>query len=255
MLVITEMLGIPSSEKHLFRNWSNQVIEAAGKPEHFRTIQDDLLAFNTYLQQLLKSKRARPTKDLLSKLIEAEAEGKRLSEKELLSMVFLLLIAGHETTVSLISNGILALIQHPDQLHLLRQKPELMKSAIEELLRYQGPLMTATARWIGEDLVFDGQEMKRGQQVLVVLASANRDESAFKDADTLNITRQENHHLAFGKGIHYCLGAPLARLEGQIAIQALLQRLPDLQLAIDPALLTWRPGFLIMGLTKLPIKI
>jgi cytochrome P450 len=155
--------------------------------------------------------------------------------------------------VNLIGNGTLALLLHPDQKEKLQQDPTLLKSAIEEFLRFHGPLMTATQRWAREDLEINGTLMHRGDYVLVVLASANHDPSVFAEADELDIARHDNRHLAFGKGIHYCLGAPLARLEGQIAIGTLLRRMPDLHLTVDPQDLIWRPGTLIMGLRTLPV--
>ncbi|QBD74852.1 cytochrome P450 [Ktedonosporobacter rubrisoli] len=251
--VITEMLGIPNEDHAKFRHWSNTFVEAAGDPERMRETQDSMQEFRTYLSELIGRKREQQAEDLLSKLIQAETEGDRLSENELVWMVWILLIAGHETTVNLISNGILTLLQHPDQLEKLKQDPSLVKTAIEELLRYNGPVMAATSRWAREDVEIGGKLIRRGDEVLVVLSSANRDGETFEHADELDITRKENKHLAFGKGIHYCLGAPLARMEGQIAINTLLQRMPNLRLNTAVENLVWRPGSLIMGLNKLPL--
>ena len=253
LAVITEMLGVPPEDRLAFRKWSNTVVEASGNPAMFTRVRADMQAFGMYLHTLISEKRQQPAEDLLSKLIQAEEEGETLAENELISMVFLLLIAGHETTVNLIGNGMLALLEHPDQMEKLRQDPELIKTAIEEFLRYQSPVMTATQRWARQDLEFAGQQMRRGDSVMVVLASANHDYEAFSEPDALDITRPENRHLAFGKGIHYCLGAPLARLEGQIAIATLVRRLPNLRLDIAPEQLTWRPGMLLLGLHKLPV--
>ena len=253
MTVITEMLGVPSEDRGKFRIWSNMVIESSGNPEDFKRRREQIIEFNEYLVELINKKRRQPADDLLSHLVKVESEGDKLSEKELIAMVFLLLIAGHETTVNLIGNGTLALLLHPDQMEKLKQDPSLLKTAIEEFLRFHGPLMTATQRWAREDLELDGKQISRGDFVLVVLASANHDPVAFTNPDDLDITRQENRHLAFGKGIHYCLGAPLARLEGQIAISTLLRRLPNLRLTVEPQELVWRPGTLIMGLRSLPV--
>ncbi|GHO58761.1 cytochrome P450 family protein [Ktedonobacter robiniae] len=253
MIVISEMLGVPSADRAKFRSWSNLIVEASGNPEAFRQAAGELMAFYQYLLELLESKRQSPANDLLSKLIQAEEQGDKLSQEELMAMVFLLIIAGHETTVNLISNGILALLEHPDQMRLLQEKPELIRTAIEEFLRYRGPLLLATQRWVREDLEFGGKLMKRGDHILVALSANNRDEEEFASPDKLDITRKENRHLAFGKGIHYCLGAPLARLEGQIAIGTLVRRLPHLRLSVAPEELTWRPGSLIMGLNTLPV--
>ncbi|MGH7209135.1 MAG: cytochrome P450, partial [Nitrospiraceae bacterium] len=191
---------------------------------------------------------------LLSKLLCAEAEGDKLSESELISMVYILLLAGNETSVNLVGNGILALLRHPDQLKKLQQDPSLIKTAVDEFLRYQGPLLSAGQRWASEDIELNGQLIPRGASVIVLLASANRDENEFERAEELDLAREENRHLAFGKGIHYCLGAPLARLEGQVAIGTILRRMPNLRLAMDPQALTWRPGLLLMGLSRLPVR-
>jgi len=178
-----------------------------------------------------------------------------LSADELLAMVFLLLIAGHETTVNLIGNGTLALLENPDQMETLRRDPALIRTAVEELLRYASPLETATERYAREDVTIEGVTIQQGSLVFAALASANRDDRRFPDPDTLDLTRDPNRHLAFGLGIHYCLGAPLARLEGQIAINALLRRAPDLQLAVAPNTLRWRKGLVLRGLAALPVRV
>lgn len=252
IIVISEMLGVPAEDRLQFRTWSNLVVESSGNPDR-GNMSESLMAFSRYLRTLIEKKRQFPADDLLSQLISAEMQGDTLSEEELVSMLFLLIIAGHETTVNLISNGILALLEYPEQMDVLKQRPALIKTAIEEFLRYQGPLQIATQRWAREDIEFGGQLIHRGDAVMVVLSATNRDDEAFIDPDTLDITRQENRHLAFGKGIHYCLGAPLARLEGQIAISELVRRLPNLRLNADPQELVWRPGSLIMGLSNLPV--
>jgi cytochrome P450 len=212
-----------------------------------------MFEFAAYLHNLIATKREQVTDDLIGQLIQAESGGDKLNEIELLAMIFLLLVAGHETTVNLIGNSTLALLQHPDQRKLLQENPELIKSAIEEFLRFHSPVGMSTNRWAGEDLEFGGHQMRRGDLVLISLAGANHDPSEFADPDSLDITRPENRHLAFGMGIHYCLGAPLARLEGQIAINTLLRRLPDLRLAVSPEELVWRPSPLLLGLSKLPV--
>ena len=253
MTIISEMLGIPEEDRQKFRHWSNTLIATMGDTPAFIESFPSMEDFVRYIHQLANTRRNQPQDDLITKLVQAEAEGEKLSENELVSMIFLLIIAGHETTVNLIGNGVLALLQHPEQAQLLRQDPTLIKVAIEELLRYNGPLFTATARWAREDLEIGGKQIQRGDMVSVVLSSANHDELQFSESEKLDITRQENRHIAFGKGIHYCLGAPLARLEGQIAIGTLLQRLPDLRLAVDPQTLTWRPGTLMHALDTLPV--
>ena len=189
----------------------------------------------------------------MSALVQVREAGDELSEDELLAMVSLLLIAGHETTVNLIGNGMLALMEHPQQMDRLRGDPSLIKPAIEELLRYDGPLETATERYAREDVTIAGVTIPRGEMVFAVLASANRDERQFAHADTLDLAREPNRHLAFGQGVHFCLGAPLARLEGQIAISTLLRRIPDLRLAVPRQALRRRPGLVLHGLKALPV--
>jgi cytochrome P450 len=211
-------------------------------------------AFTDYLRAMFEEKRKNPKDDLISALVRAEEAGDKLSEDELLAMVFLLLIARHETTVNLIGNSMLALLQHPDQLQELKNDPSLIKPAIEELLRYDGPVETSTERFTREDVVIGGTLIPKGEMVMVVIASADHDPERFPEPDALDVTRADNKHLAFGKGIHFCLGAPLARMEGQIAINTLLRRMPDLRLKDSPESLTWRPGLVLRGLKGLPVK-
>ena len=187
----------------------------------------------------------------MTALVQAEEEGARLDEDELVSMIFLLLIAGHETTVNLIGNGMLALLRNPDQMKRLRDEPGMIKIAVEELLRFDGPLATATERYAREDAEVAGTVIRRGELVYAVLASANRDERQFSDPDRLDLSREPNRHLAFGLGAHYCLGAPLARLEGQIAIGALVSRFPNIRMSHGP--LRWRRGLVLRGLEALPV--
>jgi cytochrome P450 len=253
MMVITEMLGIPAADHEKFHAWTNVFVESQGSAEAPEKMGSVIPQFHGYLVTLLQEKRKHPADDLLSRMIQSEAEGKKLTEKEIVAMIFLFLIAGHETTTNLIGNSILALLLHPDQMEKLRQDPALIKTAIEEFLRYQGSLMTATARFAREDIEWKGKLIRRGDEMVVVLASANRDPEAFTAPDELDITRQERQHLAFGKGIHYCLGAPLARMEGQLAINALLRRMPNLRLNADVHTLVWRSGTFVMGLNALPL--
>jgi cytochrome P450 PksS len=213
-----------------------------------------LWAFMRYLRRLIHQLRTAPQEGLLSALVQVEEAGDRLSEDELMAMAVLLLIAGHETTVNLISSGTLALLQHSDQLKQLRADPLLIKSSVEELLRYTNPLETATPRYALEDITIAGVTIPRGALVLAVVASANRDSSQFDYPNRLVITRENNRHLAFGQGAHFCLGAPLARLEGQIAINTLLRRLPDLQLAVPVETLRWRTSPVLRGLEALPVR-
>jgi cytochrome P450 PksS len=206
-----------------------------------------------YIRKFIRKRRTNPQDDLVSALIRAEEAGDTLSEGELAAMVFLLLVAGHETTVNLIGNGVLALLEHPDQLAKLRNDPTLIKPAVEELLRYSSPVEMATERYAREDVHFAGVTIPRGEMVFAVIASANRDERQFPHPDALDLAREPNRHLAFGLGTHFCLGAPLARLEGQIAIATLLRRFPDLRLTLPPEKLSWRRGLLLRGLEALPV--
>jgi cytochrome P450 len=256
IMVISELLGVPPSDRAQFRIWSNAVVTGepitTGEPVEAwrRTAFAD---FNGYIRALFARKRADPRDDLISELVTVHAEGDALSEEELLATVFLLIVAGHETTVNFIGNGMLALFAHPDQLHMLMRDPGLVGSAMEELLRYTGPLETATLRYASTDIDVNGVTIPQGDQVVIVLASANRDDTRFACADQLDITRVENRHLGFGKGIHFCLGAPLARIEGQIAISTLLRRMPTVCPAIPLDQLQWRPSMIIRGLQSFPV--
>ncbi len=211
--------------------------------------------FLRYIRKLVRLRRAEPRDDLVTALVQAEEAGEQLDEGELTAMIFLLLVAGHETTVNLIGNGVLALIQHPDQLQRLRDDPALIAPAVEELLRYDGPLEVATERFASEDVTVAGVTIPQGSLVHASLASANRDDRQFEDPDTVDITREPNNHVAFGLGSHYCLGAPLARMESQIAINTLLRRAPQLHLAKGPSALRWRKGLVLRGLEAMPLKV
>ncbi|MGF9966456.1 cytochrome P450 family protein [Bacillus rhizoplanae] len=233
LIVISEMLGIPAADRNQFREWTQELMNAALDPRQVAAVTATLEKFIHYIEVLLNEKRLNPDDDLMSALVQAQEQEDKLSKNELLSTIWLLIIAGHETTVNLIGNGVLALLQHPEQMNLLRHDPSLLPSAVDELLRYAGPIMIGN-RFAGEDMTIHGKKIRKGELVLFSLAAANIDPQKFPSPETLNITREENNHLAFGTGIHHCLGAPLARLEGQIAFGTLLQRLPNLRLAIKP---------------------
>jgi cytochrome P450 len=250
--VISEMLGIPQADRHLFRAWTQKIVNSGIEADQTESIIAEE-AFLQYLNDLLVSKRAQPGDDLISGMLQAEENGDALSANELVSTIWLLIVAGHETTVNLIGNGTLALLEHPDQLDLLRRDSSLIVSAVEELLRYTAPVSLSSLRWADEDIAMHGQLIHKGDLVFVSLISANTDPLQFIDPDVLDLTRQVNKHLAFGKGIHVCLGAPLARLEGQIAFETLLRRLPNLQLVGDPAQLGWNLNPILRGLTGLPV--
>lgn len=250
VVVISDLLGIPSADQSQVATWSQVIISPGGRRLKAKVRRRLMREFVAYLQSLFDERRRAPQDDLITALVQAEADGDRLSETELSSMVALLLVTGHETTVNLIGNGVLTLLQHPDQLALLRRNPDLLDSAVEELMRFDGPVETSTTRWVGEDLVYQGHAMQRGDTVRVVITSANHDPAAFDNPDKLDITRSPNKHLQFGHGIHYCLGAPLARLEGKVAIWTLLERLPDLRVTATPK---FRQGVLFRGLENLPV--
>lgn len=245
--VISEMLGIPVAERQQFRRWTQAIVNM--QEERAQELQGML----DYIQKLLEEKRKHPANDLISGLVQVEEHGDQLSEIELVSMIFLLIVAGHETTANLLGNGTLALLQHPDQLQQLQRDPALIPNAVEELLRYTAPVSLSDERWANEDITRHGKLIRKGEMVLAALISANADSHHFHDSEMLDILRSENQHLAFGKGIHFCLGAPLARLEGQIAFSTLLRRLPNLRLAGDPEQLTWNAHPMLRGLKSLPV--
>ena len=212
--IIAEMLGVPVKDRLRFHRWSSAGVSSSASRFGILKAIPYLMAFVRYVRSLVKARRVKPEDDLISALARAEEAGDQLSEDELLAMIVLLLVAGHETTVNLIGNGALALLEHPDQLNRLYNDPTLIKSGIEELLRHNGPLETATERYPREDTSVAGVKIPRGELVFAVLASANRDEQQFEHADRLDLGREPNPHVAFGQGVHYCLGAPLARLAG-----------------------------------------
>jgi cytochrome P450 len=251
--VICEMLGIPAEDRQQFRKWSNAILDQSAPFEANREAPPEVEEFTNYLRGLIDIKSRHPDDRLVSQLVQVEEGGDRLSESELISMIFLLIVAGHETTVNLIASGTLALLQHPEQMRLLQNDPSLIVPAIEELLRYTAPVIIGTGRWASEDIEMHGTLIPKGEMVLVSLMGANSDPEHFAAPADLDITREENEHVAFGKGIHFCLGAPLARLEGQIAISTLLRRLPDLHLQGDAQDLKWRPGLILRGLQELPV--
>ena len=252
--VIAELLGIPPGDRDRFRAWSAAIVTPTFGPAELEQFGAHLDAFVAYLRELFAARRAAPGPDLVSALLQAEEAGDTLSEEELFSMVVLLIVAGHETTVSLIGNAVLALLRHPDQLAALCAEPALVPNAVEELVRYDGPVERTLNRWAATDVELRGHTIRRGQSVIVILGSANRDAERFSDADRLDVTKEaDSRHLGFGRGSHYCLGAPLARLEAEIALTTLLQRLPGLRLAIDENDLAWRPLPLFRSLAALPV--
>ncbi|MCX5394092.1 cytochrome P450 [Streptomyces sp. NBC_00094] len=250
--VICELLGVPADDRETFRHWSHELVAPADETGFL----DAMKGFAAYLDELIEDKRAAgPADDLLSDLIAARAEdGDRLSGPELRAMAYLLLIAGHETTVNLISNTVRNLLTHPEQLAALRADPDLLDGAIEESLRYDGPVETSTFRFTREAVTIGGTEVPAGQSVLVGIGALDRDPARFPEPDRFDIRRDTRGHLAFGHGMHYCLGAPLARLEARIALRTLLDRFPRLALDPEGAPWEWVPGLLIRGVRRLPVR-
>jgi len=255
--VICEMLGVPVKDHERFKAWGLDIargLDAIMLPPDSEVGQRSVSgrrALADYFRGLIAERRAAPRDDMLSALIAAEEAGDKLNEEELLATCILLLVAGHETTVNLIGNGTLALLRHPDQLQKLRENPGLIVTAVEELLRFDGPVQR-TARIPSQDITIGGRTIGKGEMVMPFLGAADRDPTQFPDPDRLDITRADNRHIAFGMGIHFCLGAPLARMEGQIAINTLLARLPKLALATDRP--QFRQSLTLRGLQALPLS-
>lgn len=256
LTVISEMMGVPEADRLTFHDRMAKFLDTnfESRLQLVRQIPNSILTLR-FFRRLIRLRRREPGDDLLTALVQAEEKGDRLSEDELIAMIFLLLLAGHETTVNLIGNGTLALLQHPEQLRRLRDDPELIGSAVEELLRFTNPVAEPAARFAREDIELHGTVIPRGSIVLPLLASANRDEAAFERADQLDLGRNPNRHVAFGLGVHYCLGAPLARLEAKIALLALVQRFPNMRLAVPAERLRWRGSINLRGLTALPLHL
>lgn len=250
--VICELLGIPDGDRERTQRWSENLLKPL-REEEAEEIGRNIGEFIAYLRSLFAERRSQPQDDMITTLLQAEVDEDRLSEDEVLAMVFILFVAGHITTVNLIANGIYALLTNPAQMDALRANPDLIENAVEEVLRFYGPAETSTLRFAAQDFEVEGQAIERGSPLLFLLASANHDPARFVDPDAFNISRADaNRHIAFGKGIHACLGAPLARLEGQIAIASLVQRYPDLALGVPVDDITWERSFL-RSLSSLPL--
>lgn len=254
---ICDLLGVPREDQDDLRDWAGMMIRHGGGQRG--GVARSVKKIRAYLAELIHRKRDDLGDDLISGLIRASDHGEHLTENEAAAMCFVLLFAGFETTINLIGNGMYTLMRHPRERARLQESIErgesaLLDSGIEELLRYDGPVELATWRYATEPLVLGQQRIAAGDPVLVVLAAANRDPDRFTDPDALDLTRRDSQHLGYGHGIHYCLGAPLARLEGRTALETLLRRLPDLQLAADPGDLRWRGGLIMRGLRDLPVR-
>jgi pimeloyl-[acyl-carrier protein] synthase len=239
--VIALMLGVPLGDRSQFISWANDIAAYSGTgkadPLRAQTAQRSVSALNTYFHKLVEERRVHPQEDLISTLVSLEELGDRLTEQELIAMCVFLLVAGHETTSALLANSLLALLRNPEQGHALRRNPLLAKTAVEEFLRYESPIQHET-RVSAEALEYQGVRIEEGQRVVLMIGSANRDPETFQDPNRLDITRDPNRHLAFGHGFHYCLGAPLARLEAQIALRQIVARFPRMTLAGEH--LEWR---------------
>jgi cytochrome P450 len=251
--VISELLGVPHEDHQLLRGWTSAAVKALDPSDDIMVLfpaAEAIRAMRNYFDELVDERRRAPKDDLLSALIAAEDEGDRLSHDELLDTTILLFGAGHETTVNLISGGVLNLLRHPAELRRLRDDPSLIGSAVEELLRF-GPPIQFAARIATADVELAGQAIEKGTDLIPLIAAANRDPAVFPEPTTLDITRADNRHLAFGGGIHLCLGGPLARIEGQEAIGRLVQRFPDL--ALDTDEIEWKPTSTIRGPARLAL--
>jgi pimeloyl-[acyl-carrier protein] synthase len=254
VIVIAELLGVPPEDRERFRDWSMTLAAAidvkptaAGYEEGNRAA----LELTGYLREIVEARRRNPCEDLISDLVRAQTEEGRVSEDELLATLTFLIFAGHETTVNLSGNGILALLRAPAELARLRDHPEILPDAVEELLRYDSPVQM-TRRLAAEDLRFGGQQIRRGDDVRILIGAANRDPEAFPDPDRLDLSRRGAPHRAFGLGIHFCVGAMLGRTEGALAIAPLLRRFPGLRLDEGP--LSWRESVGFRALTGLPVS-
>ncbi len=252
--VIAEMLGVPSQDMDSFELWSNDVslsIEPTVSEERAIRIRQAGEELFEYFDSIIALRRKQPQDDMITALMAVEDEGDRLTHQELLAMLLLLLVAGNETTRNLIGNGMLALLRNPDQLQKLRDEPDLMDNAINELLRYDSPVQL-DGRRVVEDLEIGGKQIRAGQRVISMIGAANRDPSVFTNPDTLDITRQERSHMSFGRGIHHCLGAPLALLEGRIAFASLLERFSSISLLREPE---YRDQVVLRGVNELWIEV
>lgn len=254
LTVIAELLGIPSEIRNRLHGLSRSTFSASNILGVLRSLPDQRLLISR-IRKLVAERRRDPRDDLITALVQAEEAGDKLSEPELVATIALLLVAGYETTVNLIGTGALTLIEHPEQRQRMVQDPALAQSAIEELLRYTSPLDMASQRFAREDMTIDSVKISQGDLVVAVIGSANHDETQFPDPETFDITRQPNKHVAFGQGAHFCLGAPLARLEGQIALTTLFRRFPSLRLEQAAESLRWRKSLIIRGLEELPVAV
>ncbi|MEV6394516.1 cytochrome P450 [Streptomyces sp. NPDC051907] len=250
--VVCDLLGVPHDSRLDFRAWTDALV--APDPDDPGAVKEAVKAMLAYFPQLIADKRRTPGADLLTDLIDVRDDGDQLTEDELTSLAFLILVAGYENTVQLLGTAVLALLDHPEQLAALREDPAKIEDAVEEFARYDGPSALAIRRFPTEDVEIGGVTIPAGETVMLSLSSANRDPSRFPDPDRLDLDRQPGGHVALGHGIHYCVGAPLARLETQIAVSTLLRRFPALELDVPRDELRWRPSMRARGLVALPVR-
>ena len=254
VIIIGEMLGVPREDQARFKHWSDEMVRGMGMSsvDDSRRSNRATRELRAYLEGVASARRREPREDLLTALLAAEDNGERLSDDDLYETCSLLLVAGHETTTNLIGNGLLALLRNPEQFDMLRREPERIEHAVEEFLRYDSPVQ-ATTRILPEDIQFDGHTFKKGQQVALMLGAANRDPAQFRDPERLDVTREDVKHAAFGHGIHFCLGAPLARLEAPAAFRAMIERFPQMRLddSVQPR---WKENLILRGLEQLPVR-
>jgi pimeloyl-[acyl-carrier protein] synthase len=254
-IVTAELLGVPVEDHRQLKVWSQDFAEMLGNfqhnPDRALTILRSVEEMTAYFRSAMSEQRLRPRGGLVSSLMNAEIQGDRLSDEEVIANCIITMVGGQETTTNLIGNGVLTLLRNPEELQRLRKDDSLLPSAVEELLRYESPSQH-TARLASEDTILGGKPIAKGQAVIAVMAAANRDPERFTDPDHLNVTRKDNHHVAFGWAAHFCFGAPLARIEGQIVFESLLRRMPDLALGATP--LTWRNNLGLRGLVALPVE-
>lgn len=253
-LVTAEMIGVPTDDREIFEQWLGDIFDAidiTNTPEAIERGNKATLAFIDYFCSLVRERRKAPKEDLITSLIIAEEKGNKLSEAEIFATCIMLLAGGNETTMNLIGNGTFALLRHPDEINKLRENPYLIQTAVEELLRYDSPA-PVMGRRVAENIKVGGKLFYKGQEVKVVLGAANRDPVQFSNPDCLDITRSDNRHVSLGRGVHTCVGASLTRAEGQIAINTLIKRMPNLKLQTDS--LEWRNKFNIRGLKSLPVS-
>jgi hypothetical protein len=250
--VIAEMLGVPAEDRERFKRWSDDAIKGLGftSVNEAREARVAFRELRAYFQDIAEERRREPREDLFSALLAAEEAGDKLTTDEVFSMCILLLVAGNETTTNLIGNGLLALLRNPQQLEVLRDDPARLEGAVEELLRYDSPVQ-ATARFPTEDTEVNGHPVKAYEMLILLIGAGNRDPEQFEDPERLDVTRQDVRPLSFGHGIHYCLGAPLARLEGQVALGALIERFPNMRLANGKPV--WGDNLILRGLKSLPV--